>query len=168
MSNVDIDLARKMEIADFFAASSPPQSAFLSLSVSSNSSLSLPPIIDLPSVEFLVLWPGSIAIRRCLFSLPNTEQRSLFLQKSPPIRPHPEKMPGKHRSLSLSLSALLVIGGLISSPEGHECHTRSSGWTGKSISKQSFERFSISCCLDEESEMASGHSFSIETSGHHE
>jgi hypothetical protein len=36
----NFSLARKVEIADFFAASSPPHSAFLSMAVSSNKKIS--------------------------------------------------------------------------------------------------------------------------------
>ncbi|CAF1117104.1 unnamed protein product [Adineta ricciae] len=70
--------ARKVEIADFFVASSPPHSAFLSMTPNSASTRS-------PSPFF---------------------QKPVYLtQKSTPVRPHPEKMPAL-KDLSVTLDPL--------------------------------------------------------------
>ncbi|CAM4761815.1 unnamed protein product [Rotaria magnacalcarata] len=70
--------ARKVEIADFFAASSPPPSAFLSMTPNSSSGRS-------PSPFF---------------------QKPVYLtQKSTPVRSHPEKMPAL-KDLSVTLDPI--------------------------------------------------------------
>ncbi|CAF3185204.1 unnamed protein product [Rotaria socialis] len=70
--------ARKVEIADFFAASSPPHSAFLSMTPNSSSGRS-------PSPFF---------------------QKPVYLtQKSTPVRSHPEKMPAL-KDLSVTLDPI--------------------------------------------------------------
>ncbi|UJR23975.1 hypothetical protein I4U23_026942 [Adineta vaga] len=70
--------ARKVEIADFFAASSPPHSAFLALSSNSTTARSPSPFFQ------------------------NSPYPS---QKSPPMRQHPEKMPAL-KDLSVTLDPL--------------------------------------------------------------